>query len=96
MALTRGEQGHQYRPAVPGRVLPGPPGPPPNRPRRLRALLIGLATFLAAGGITAAVMLIAHPLQRGAAPSPGGTAPASAPSSPAALARQRGMSRLGQ
>ena len=51
MALTRGEQGHQYRPAVPGRVLPGPPGPPPNRPRRLRALLIGLATFLAAGGI---------------------------------------------
>ena len=84
MALTRGEQGHQYRPAVPGRVLPGPPGPPPNRPRRLRALLIGLATFLAAGGITAAVMLIAHPLQRGAVPSSGGTAPASAPSSPAA------------
>ena len=74
MALTRGEQGHQYRPAVPGRVLPGPPGPPPNRPRRLRALLIGLATFLAAGGITAAVMLIAHPLQRGPAASPGGAA----------------------
>jgi hypothetical protein len=82
MALTGRDQGHQYRPAVPGRVPPGPPGPPPDRPRRLRGLLIGLATFLAAGGITAAVMLIAHPLQRGAAPSPRGTA--SAPSSPAA------------
>jgi eukaryotic-like serine/threonine-protein kinase len=69
-------------PPVPSRVLPGPPGPPPDRPRRLRGLLIGLATFLAAGGITAAVMLIAHPLQRGAAPSPGGTA--SAPASPGA------------
>jgi hypothetical protein len=67
-------------------VLPCLPGPPPGWPRRLRGLLIGLATFMAAGGITAAVMLIAHPLQRGAAPSPGGTASASAsaPSSPAA------------
>ena len=74
MALTRGERGHQY--------LSGPPGPSPDRPRRLRGLLIGLATFLAAGGITAAVMLIANPLQRGAAPPPRGTA--SAPSSPAA------------
>lgn len=83
MALTRGEQGHQYRPAVPGRVLPGPPGPPPNRPRRLRALLIGLATFLAAGGITAAVMLIAHPLQRGPASSPGGAAAAPVEVTPA-------------
>ena len=84
MALTGRERGHQYQPAAPpvrGRV---PPGPPPDRPRRLRSLLIGLATFLAAGGITAAVMLIAHPLQRGAVPSSGGTAPASAPSSPAA------------
>ena len=91
MALTGRERGHQYQPAaappVPGRVLPGPP---PDRPRRLRSLLIGLATFLAAGGITAAVMLIAHPLQRGATPSPGGTASASAsaPSSPAAQPAQ--------
>jgi hypothetical protein len=81
MALTGRERGHQYQlaaaPPVPGTVLPGPP---PDRPRRLRFLLIGLATFLAAGGITAAVMLIAHPLQRGAAPSPG--RPTSAPSSP--------------
>ena len=99
MALTRRERGHQYRPAaappVPGRV---PPGPPPDRPRRLRALLIGLATFLAAGGITAAVMLIAHPLQRGAAPSPGGTAPAPASASPAARpaheAAARGLAGL--
>jgi eukaryotic-like serine/threonine-protein kinase len=84
MALTGRERGHQYQPTAPpapGRVLPGPP---PDRPRRLRNLLVGLATFLAAGGITAAVMLIAHPLQRGATPSPGGTASASAPSSPAA------------
>jgi eukaryotic-like serine/threonine-protein kinase len=88
MALTGRDRGHQYQPAaappvpvpVPGRVLPGPP---PDRPRRLRGLLIGLATFLAAAGITAAVMLIVHPLQRGAAaPSLSGTA--SAPSSPAA------------
>jgi hypothetical protein len=90
MALTGRERGHQYRPPaappVPGGVLPGPPGPPSDRPRRLRGLLIGLATFLAAGGITAAVMLIAHPLQRGAAPSLGGTA--SAPSSPAAQPAQ--------
>jgi eukaryotic-like serine/threonine-protein kinase len=88
MALTGRERGHQYQPAappVPGRVLPGPP---PDRPRRLRNLLVGLATFLAAGGITAAVMLIAHPLQRGATPSPGGTASASAPSSPAAQPAQ--------
>jgi hypothetical protein len=74
-------------PPAPGRVLPGPAGPPPGRPGRLRGLLIGLATFLAAGGITAAVMLIAHPLHRGAAPSPGGTA--SAPSSPAAPPAQQ-------
>jgi len=78
-------------PVVPGQVLPGPPGPPPDRPRRLRGVLIGLATFLAAGGITAAVMLIAHPLHRGATPSPGGTPAASAPvsaSSPAAQPTQ--------
>jgi hypothetical protein len=78
-------------PVVPGQVLPGPPGPPPDRPRRLRGVLIGLATFLAAGGVTAAVMLIAHPLHRGATPSPGGTPAASAPvsaSSPAAQPTQ--------
>src|SRR5580693_10734410 len=87
MALTGRDQGHQFRRAVPGRVPPGPPGPPPDRPRRLRNLLVGLATFLAAGGITAAVMLIAHPLPRGAAPSPSGTV--SAPSSPAARSSSR-------
>jgi|SRR5579859_822156 len=53
MALTRGEQGHQY-----------------------------LATFLAVGGITAAVMLIAHPLQRGPASSPGGAASAPVEATP--------------
>jgi eukaryotic-like serine/threonine-protein kinase len=98
MALTRGEQGHQYRPAVPGRVLPGRPDPPPNRPRRLRGLLVGLATFLAAGGIAAAVMLIANPLQRGAAPPPGGAAaapvevtPAGQPAQEAAAQRLAGL-----
>jgi hypothetical protein len=81
-------------PVVPGQVLPGAPGPsgpPVGRPGRLRSVLIGLATFLAAGGITAAVMLIAHPLHRGATPSPGGTPAASAPvsaSSPAAQPTQ--------
>lgn len=96
MALTGRERRHQYQPPaapLPGTVLPGPP---PDRPRRLRNLLVGLATFLAAGGITAAVMLIAHPLPRGAAPSPSGTV--SAPSSPAAhpapQAAARGLAGL--
>jgi hypothetical protein len=74
---------------VPPRVPPRAPSPGPSR---LRNLLIGLVTFLAAGGITAAVMLIAHPFQHGAAPAPtgsassGGTAssPASAPASSSA------------
>jgi hypothetical protein len=90
MALTGRERGHQYQPTaaplLPGQVLPGLPGPPPGRPRRLRGVLIGLATFLAAGGITATVMLIAHPLHRGIAPSPAGGAPVptAGSSSPAA------------
>ena len=69
-------------PAAPGQVRPGPAGGPPSGPR-LRGVLIGLATFLVAGAITAAVMLIAHPLHRGAAPSPSRTpsSPASTPSS---------------
>jgi hypothetical protein len=87
MALTGRECGHQFRPDV--RVLPGPPGAPPDRPRRLRVLLIGLATFLAAGGITAAVMLIAHPLQRGPAPSPGGTTSTPASASPVVPSAQQ-------
>jgi hypothetical protein len=67
-------------PAAPARrARLGPPGAPPNvpnrpdRPKPLRALLIGLAVFLAAGGITAAVMLIAHPLHRGTAAPPSPT-----------------------
>src|SRR5580692_1972555 len=79
MALTGRECGHQYRPDVPA----------PDRPRRLRGLLIGLATFLAAGGITAAVMLIAHPLQRGATPSPGGTTSTPASASPVVPSAQQ-------
>ena len=62
MALTGQRYVHELRPEV--------------RPRRLRAVLLGLATFLAAGGITAAVMLVAHPLQAGPAPAPTSPAPA--------------------
>jgi hypothetical protein len=82
------------RQAPPGPRPPGPrpPGPRPPGPRqpgsgpdrsRLRVALIGLATFLAAGAVAAAVMLIAHPFQRGAAAALGGTA-----SSPAAQPAQ--------
>jgi len=68
---------------IPGR----PPSLPPDRPRRLRGVLLGLVTFLAAGTVTAAVMLIMHPLQRGPAPAPVSSAPPGAPaSSPAAPA----------
>jgi hypothetical protein len=59
-------------------------------------VLIGLATFLAAGGITAAVMLIAHPLHRGSASAPAGSvsSPVSAPvSSPAAQSAQEQAAR---
>jgi len=85
-------------PPVPYQTTSGPPGLPPDRPRRLRSLLLGLVTFLAAGAVTAAVMLIMHPLQRGPAPGPASPAPpggtasssASAPaSSPAAQPAQQ-------
>jgi hypothetical protein len=51
-------------------------------------VLLGLVTFLAAGAVTAAVMLIMHPLQRGPAPAPASSAPpgptASSPAPPPA------------
>jgi hypothetical protein len=50
-------------------------------------VLIGLATFLVAAGVTAAVMLIAHPLQRGAAPAHSAP-PTGTPSSSAAQTAQ--------
>ncbi len=73
MALTGRGCGHELRPGVrfcticeaPHQAPLRPPSVPPGPPRRLRTLLLGLVTFLAAGAITAAVMLIAHPLQRG-------------------------------
>ncbi len=87
-------------PAAPARrARPGPPPNRPNRPRRLRALIIGLVVFLAAGGITAAVMLIAHPLQRGTVPPPIPTTSASASTSksagePAQEAAAQGLAGL--
>jgi hypothetical protein len=71
-----------------GRELP--PGlRPPRRPRRLRNLLLGLATFLAAGVITAAAMLIAQPLHgRPASASSAPTGGTNA-SSPAGLSVQQ-------
>jgi hypothetical protein len=89
-----------HPPAAPARQARlGPPGSPPNRPRRLRALLIGLVVFLAAGWITAAVMLIAHPLQRGAVAPPIPTTSASASTSksvgePAQEAAAQGLAGL--
>ena len=66
-----------------------PPSLPPGRPRRLRAVLLGLVTFLAAGGVTAGVMLIAYPPQRASAPVPARSAPpAGTASSPAAQPAQ--------
>jgi uncharacterized protein involved in exopolysaccharide biosynthesis len=47
---------------VPRQIPPGLPGPPPGQPRRLLSVLLGLVTFLAAGAVTAAVMLVMHPL----------------------------------
>ena len=72
MALTGQGCAHELRPGV----RFGPPSPGPGRPRRLRAVLLGAVTFLAAGGITAAAMLIAHPLQRRPAPAPTSSIPA--------------------
>ena len=52
-------------------------------------MLLGLATFLAAGAVTAAVMLIMYPLQRGpAAPPATSTPPNGTASSPAAQSAQ--------
>ena len=66
-----------------------PPSLPPGRPRRLRGVLLGLVTFLAAGGVAAGVMLIAYPPQRASAPVPARSAPpAGTASSPAAQPAQ--------
>jgi hypothetical protein len=69
MALIRQGRGHE---------LP-PPAPGPGRPGRLRVVLLGLATFLAAGGITAGAMLIADPLHHGPAPAGTSSSPAGQP-----------------
>ena len=71
MALTGQGCGHELQPGVRFCTICAP-SPRPG-PSRLRNLLIGLVTFLAAGGITAAVMLIAHPFQHGPAPAPAGS-----------------------
>jgi hypothetical protein len=70
----------QAPPQAPGRR----PRPRPGRPR-LRGVLIGLVTFLAAAAVAAAVMLIAHPAQRGTPAAPASSAPPTGtPSSSAA------------
>jgi hypothetical protein len=79
MALTGQGFDRELRPGV----------RPPQRPRRLRNLLLGLATFLAAGAITAAVMLIEQPLHGRSAAAPASSAPpGGTASSPAALSVQ--------
>ena len=102
MALTGRGCGHELRPGVrfcticeaPHQAPLRPPSVPPGRPRRLRTLLLGLVTFLAAGAITAAVMLIAHPLQRGPAPAPASSVPpGGTASSSAALTAQEQAAR---
>jgi hypothetical protein len=70
-----------------------PPSGEPGRRRRLRAVLLGLVTFLAAGGITAAVLLIAHPLQRGSAPA-SSTSPPSSAAQPAQAQAAQGLAGL--
>jgi hypothetical protein len=80
MALTGQGFDRELRPGV----------RPPQRPRRLRNLLLGLATFLAAGAITAAVMLIAQPLHSRPAAAPGSSSPpGGTTSSPAGLSVQQ-------
>ena len=102
MALTGRGCGHELRPGVrfcticeaPHQASLRPPSVPPGRPRRLRTLLLGLVTFLAAGAIAAAVMLIAHPLQRGPAPAPASSMPpGGTASSSAALTAQEQAAR---
>lgn len=81
-------------PRAPLQIPDYPPTLPPGRPRRLRVALLGLVTFLAAGGVTAGVMLIVHPLQRAPAPPPVRSAPpAGTVSSPAAQPAQRQAAR---
>jgi hypothetical protein len=81
-------------PLGPHQVPYRPPSPPPGRPRRLRGIVLGVVTFLAAGGITAAVMLIAHPLHRGPAPAPASSAPpAGTASSPVTQTAQEQAAR---
>jgi hypothetical protein len=81
-----------YQPPVPPQ---SPPQAPPRAPRprpgrpRLPVVLIGLATFLAAAGVAAAVMLIAHPLHRGTPAALASSAPPTGtPSSSAAQTTQ--------
>jgi hypothetical protein len=88
MALTgQGPARHQRR--APQTPL-GRPSPAPGGPGRLRAVLLGAVTFLAAGGITAAVMLVVHPLHRGPAPAPTNSGPAQ----PAPEQAARGLAGL--
>jgi hypothetical protein len=105
MALTRQGCGHELRPGARFCTICQAQtidGMPPDRPRRLRGVLLGLVTFLAAGAVTAAVMLIMHPLQRGPAPvpassaPPGGTASSSAPAPPSSPVAQPAQEQAAQ